>query len=149
MQKPNYANLIKIGKQGVTEPPEELIPGSVIQSKDYGTGTVVAIVGSQLIANFAELSQPISFDWAAAIENKSLTIPSKDIPPDEDIDSSQIPQPLFGQIAQELADSLVLSKVTPPHTGKLHELPQDLPQVLLNALHTVGVNQLYSHTKLN
>ena len=144
MQKPNYARLVKISEI-LTNLPEEFIPGTVIQSKDYGRGIVVAIVSSQLIANFAELSQPISFDWATAIENKSLTIPSEAIPLDEDIDSSQIPQPLFRQIAQEPADSLVSSQVTPSHTGKLQQLPQDLPDVLLNALHTVGVKQLYSH----
>jgi len=144
MQKPNYARLVKISEE-VTNPPEWLIPGCAIASKDFGRGTVVAIVGSQLIANFAALSQPISFDWATAIENKSLTVPSGDIPLQGGIDSLQISQPLFGQIARELADSLVSSQITPPHTGKLQQLPCDLPQVLLNALHTVGVNQLYSH----
>lgn len=144
MHKPNYARLVKISEE-ITNLPDWLIPDSVIQSKDYGTGTVVAIVGSQLIANFAQLSQPISFDWATAIENKSLTVPSKDVPLDKGIDNLQTSQPLFGQIAQELADSLVSSQVTPPHTGELQQLPQDLPDVLLNALHTVGVKQLYSH----
>lgn len=144
MQKPNYPRLVKISEI-LTLPPEEFIPGTAIQSKDYGRGTVVAVVGSQLIANFAALNQPISFDWAAAIENKSLTVPSGDIPLQGDIDSSQISQPLFGQIARELADSLVSSQVTPPHAGELQQLPCDLPDVLLNALHTVGVNQLYSH----
>ncbi len=144
MHKPNYARLVKISEE-ITNPPDWLIPGCAIESKDYGTGTVVAIVGSQLIANFTELSQPISFDWAAALENQSLTVPSYDIPLDGGIDGLQISQTLFGQIARELADSLVSSTTTPPHTGKLQQLPQDLPDMLLNALHTVGVNQLYSH----
>lgn len=145
MQKPNYASLIKTGKQEVTEPPKWLIPGAVIQSKDYGTGTVIAFVGQRLIANFTSLDQPISFDWAAAIENKSLALPSEDIPSAQNIDLSHISQPLFGQIAHELADSLVASITTPPHAGKLQELPCDLPDDLLTALHKVGVRQIYSH----
>ena len=144
MNKPDYSNLIKISNESTSNPPDWLTPNTLVQSTNYGQGTIIAIVGTQLIVNFSSLNQPISIDWVQAIETKTL-IKLPEIALTSHHNYEQISQPVFRSIATELSDSLVSVTTAPPQKCELYPLPQDLPPELIAALQTVGVNQIYSH----
>ena len=152
---------------GERKHPEWLDPGQQVFSPKYGQGKVVSWVGNTLIVKFPGYSIPVQYkNWQQAVEKSEIApgnvpaIPESSSEAEENgasevqpasfsrvsaAEIAAIPQPKFRAIALELASHLSAVGITPPASGSLYAIPQDLPWALQNALRGLGIEELYSH----
>ena len=146
----DYAAIIRASKQSGETIPSYLAVDKEIYAKDYGTGTIVSILGNCLIVKFPNQSSPIKFkNWRKAIEKGELSEQEKaPVQPVETFNPQElqkIQKPEFRAIGNELSSVLTNITVLPPAKGELFPLPFDLPAALKVALTKVGIKQLYGH----
>ncbi|MEG5043488.1 DEAD/DEAH box helicase [Microcoleus sp. B4-C1] len=164
-EPPDYAALIRaVTPNSERKHPEWLDPGQPLFSPKRGQGEVMSWMGNILIAKFPGYSIPVQFkNWQQSVETGEIapvSAPASSSQSEENgagevqatsfsqvspAEIAAIPQPKFRAIAQELASHLSAVRITPPESGSLDAIPQDLPSPLQNALRGLGINNLYSH----
>jgi len=164
----DYAAIIRAVAQGSERKhPEWLDSGEPVCSPKYGQGKVFSWLGNTLVVQFPGYSIPVQFkNWQQSVETGEITPVSVPITPESSSEAEEnrvgeiqpasfsqvsaaeiaaIPQPKFRAIAQELASHLSAVRITPPASGSLYGIPEDLPSALQNALRGLGYKKLYSH----
>lgn len=164
----DYAAIIRAVAQGSERKhPEWLDPGEPVCSPKYGQGKVFSWLGNTLIVQFPGYSIPVQFkNWQQSVETGEIAPVSVPATPEssseaegseaDDVQAANsyqvsaaeitaIPQPKFRAIAQELASNLSAVHITPPASGSLYAIPEDLPSALQNAIRGLGYKELYSH----
>jgi DEAD/DEAH box helicase domain-containing protein len=164
----DYAALIRaVIPNSERKHPEWLDPGQQLFSPKYGQGTVISWVGNTLIVKFPGYSIPVPYkNWQQAVERGEIApgeasktpeslseaeengageVPSASFSQVSAAEIAAIPEPKFRAIALELASNLSAVRITPPASGSLSPIPQDLPSPLQNALRGLGIKELYSH----
>lgn len=163
----DYAAIIRAVANSERKHPEWLDPGEPVCSPKYGQGKVCSWLGNTLIVKFPGYSIPVQFkNWQQSVETGEIAPVSAPTTPESSSEAEEngvgeiqpatldrvsaaeivaIPQPKFRAIAQELASNLSAVRITPPASGFLSPIPEDLPSALQNALRGLGYKELYSH----